>query len=43
MSSLESLGNGERGEPKHHFLGYTEFDVLDFMIGFSTGIYHKDV
>ena len=43
MSSLESLGNGERGEPKHNFLGYTEFDVLDFMIGFSTGIYQKDV
>lgn len=33
----------ERGEPKHHFLGLTEYDLIDFSEGFASGIYQKDV
>ena len=43
MEKLGELGSGERGEAQHHFLGFTEFDVVDFMEGFATGIYKKDV
>ena len=43
MQALGSLGNGERGEAQYHFLGYTEYDVIDFFEGFASGLYHKDV
>jgi hypothetical protein len=44
MSTIEGIGSErQRGEPKHHIMGFTEYDVIDFMEGFATGIYHKDV
>lgn len=43
MQTIGNLGRGERGEPQHHFLGFTEYDLIDYMEGFATGIYHKDV
>jgi len=43
MEAIGTLGRGERGEPQHHFLGFTEYDLIDYMEGFATGIYQKDV
>jgi len=42
-SDYSSYEPQERGLPKHHFLGVTEYDVIDFSEGFASGIYQKDV
>ena len=43
MEEIGKIGRGERTEPQYNILGFTEYDLIDYVDGFAEGIYQKNV